>query len=185
MPLPVTVVVSRRATAGSEKELTEWAQALCHEAARFRGYVGCKVKELETADTVQVVIGLSFADVDTLARWERSDERAARLAEGTQLTEGAPTPLTIQSLGELWVADPAHPAAGLPRWLSAALVWVALFPPALALNVLVAPLLHEWSVVARTLMTSIVLVPVVFYITLPLLNRVVWSLWPGRPAGQG
>lgn len=181
MPMPVTVVVSRRARSRSAGELTEWGERLCCDAAGFPGYLGCKVTPVAVEDSVEVMIGLSFSDIDSLARWERSEERAMRLAAGARLTEGTPTPLSIESLGGLWFADNDHQrAARLPRWLSATLVWLSLFPPALGLNMVLGPYLRDWPVVIRTLATTLMLVPLVFYVTLPLLHRAVLPLLPDR-----
>jgi antibiotic biosynthesis monooxygenase (ABM) superfamily enzyme len=48
---------------------------------------------------------------------------------------------------------------------------MALFPPALLMNALVISGIAGWPVLARTLLLTLVLVPVVVYVTLPLVNR--------------
>lgn len=103
-----------------------------------------------------------------------------RLAAGARFTEGTPTPLSIESLGGLWFADSQERAARLPRWLSATLVWLSLFPPALGLNMVLGPYLRDWPVVVRTLATTLALVPLVFYVTLPLVHRAVSPLLSDR-----
>ncbi|MFF5991289.1 hypothetical protein [Prauserella flavalba] len=162
--LPVTVLVSRTARTDGAA-LLRWAHGLCQDAARFPGHLASHVGTAETGGSVTVHIGVSFACSADLARWERSDARARRLAEGDRLTRGEPVALSLADLGPAG----APPAGG--RLRSAILIWVALFPPAAAVNALLIPYLDAWPGLARTLVLTLVLVPVVVFGTLPPLQR--------------
>lgn len=53
------------------------------------------------------------------------------------------------------------------------MIWTALFPPAVVLNLVLAGGGNPLSVVARTMGTTLVLVPVVVLLTLPLVGKAV------------
>ena len=176
MQMPVTVVVSRRTERPRGKELLQWAERLCDAASTFAGFLGSRVHSSPTDEFLEVVIGLSFADVRSFLAWEESTERAECLRTGASLTEGPPTALSIESLdGQLWGSDTPAPTT-LPRWVSALVVWIGLFPPALLLNLVLDPLLTGWPAPLRTLLTTLILVPLVVFVTVPLLQSGIRKL---------
>lgn len=175
MRMPVTVVVSRRTERPRGKALQQWAERLCDAASAFPGFLGCRVHSSPTDESFEVVIGLSFTDVRSLLAWEQSTERAECLRVGASLTEGPPTALSIESLfiesmdGRLWASNAPSPTT-IPRWLSALVVWIGLFPPALLLNLVLDPFLTDWPAPLRTLVATLILVPLVVFVTVPLLQ---------------
>jgi uncharacterized protein len=179
-PLPVTVLVSRTARERGDDELTAWADGLCRDAARMPGHLAAHVDRTQAGDRIVVRIGVTFASAADLVRWERSADRSRRLAEVDAIAEGPPVALSVDDL-ERWglAARPPGRAPSRPR--SAIFIWMALFPPALLMNALVIPGIAGWPVLARTLLLTLVLVPVVVYVTLPLVNRISASaVRPGR-----
>jgi hypothetical protein len=166
-PLPVTVLVSR--TAREPDALTAWADDLCRDAARMPGHLAAHVDRTEVAGRTVVRVGVTFASAQDLARWERSAERAHRLAEVDAITDGPPVALSVDDL-ERWGVSCARGRAP-SRLRTAVCIWIALFPPALLVNALVLPGLAGWPVAVRTLLLTLVLVPVVVYLTLPLVLR--------------
>ncbi|ASR35686.1 hypothetical protein BAY61_12510 [Prauserella marina] len=158
--LPATVLVSRTARDRDGAALNKWAHELCRDAAGFPGYL---CSHVAAGGDSTVHIGLSFAGAEHLLRWERSETRASRLAEGEALTEGTPAPLPLTRGGG---------TGGAPsRLRSAILIWVALFPPAVLINAVVIPHLDAWPGIARTLLLTLVLVPTVVFGALPLLQN--------------
>lgn len=170
-PLPVTVLVARTARERGDA-LTAWADDLCRDAARMPGHLAAYVDRAHNADRVVVRIGVTFASAEDLVRWERSAARSRRLAEVDAITEGPPVALSVDDLERWGLA--ARPPAGAPsRLRSAILVWTALFPPALLINALVIPAIADWPVLTRTLLLTLVLVPLVVFVTLPLVTRLM------------
>ncbi|MBK1787579.1 hypothetical protein [Prauserella cavernicola] len=170
--LPVTVVVSRTACGPGGAALTRWAHELCRDAAGFPGHLGAHVDtRIENGDTT-VHIGVTFAGAAELLRWERSGIRARRLAEGDALTHGEPVALGITELVPAATSGPPP-----SRVRSAVLIWAALFPPAAVVNATLMPHLDAWPGIVRTLLLTLLLVPIVVLGTLPLLQRVLrrWS----------
>lgn len=167
--LPATVFLSRTAREPGGAALTRWALDLCRDAEGFPGHLGSYVTTRGPAGSVTVHIGLCFASAAELLHWERSDTRARRLAEGDALTSGEPVAPSVAELGR-GVAG-RQPAA--PRLRSALLIWVALFPPAALVNAVVMPYLAAWPGLVRTLLLTLVLVPIVVFGTLPFLQRIL------------
>jgi hypothetical protein len=184
-PLPVTVLVSRTAREPDDA-LTAWADDLCRDAARMPGHLAAYVDRARAGHRTVVRIGVTFASAEDLVLWERSAERTRRLAEVDAITEGPPVALSVDDLGR-WGLAPRPQAPAPSRTRSAVLIWVALFPPALLMNALVMPGLAGWPVLARTVLLTLVLVPAVVFLTLPLVAAVL-ARWQrrraGRPGGQ-
>jgi uncharacterized protein len=168
-PLPVTVLVSRTARNRDDAALAGWADRLCRDAAGFSGHLASRVERATADGQASVRIGVTFASAADLLRWERSVARTRRLAEVDALAEGRAVTLSVADLDH-WGLTARSPTAP-SRLRSAVLIWIALFPPALLLNALLMPTLDDWPVLARTLLLTLVLVPVVVFGTLPLLNR--------------
>ena len=172
LSLPVTVVMSRRAAGSRVPELSGWAESLCAAASTFPGHLGHKVRAVRTDDgSTDLAIGLWFATSEDLVRWEQSDERAAALETGAELTQGLPKPLSLEDMdfrvwGEGGVQTPA-----VSRGRAAVIVWIGLFPPAVVMSMLLEPHTREWPLPLRTLLLTLILVPVVVLGTVPLLNR--------------
>ena len=167
-PLPVTVLVSRTARNRDAAALAGWADRLCRDAAGFPGHLASRVERATADGRASVRIGVTFASAADLLHWERSVARTRRLAEVDALAEGRAVALSVADLDH-WGLAARSPAPS--RLRSAVLIWIALFPPALLLNALLMPTLDGWPVLARTLLLTLVLVPVVVFGTLPLLNQ--------------
>ncbi|GAC1381554.1 MAG: hypothetical protein NVSMB48_09830 [Marmoricola sp.] len=182
LTMPVTVVMARRAAENRAADLSVWAGSLCTAASTFPGHLGHRVEELSKDGSTEIVIGLSFATSVDLVRWEQSDERASALVAGAELTQGSPTPLSLGAMdAQVWGGRGGEPIT-MPRWFTAVIVWVGLFPSALLMNLLLEPYTGGWSTVLRTFVLTVVLVPVVVLGTVPLLNRGVHTVlaWRSR-----
>ena len=66
-----------------------------------------------------------------------------------------------------------------PRWKTAVLIWVAIYPSITLLFLLFGDLLHRLPVPLRTLVLTAVLVPLVVFLLLPLLQR-LFAAWLRR-----
>jgi antibiotic biosynthesis monooxygenase (ABM) superfamily enzyme len=145
------------------------------------GHLATHVSRVQGEDRTTVRIGVTFASAEEILRWERSAMRSQRLAEVDALTYGPPVALSVDDL-ERWGLTSRPQTPSPSRLRSAILIWIALFPPALLMNVLVMPGLDEWPVLANTLLLTLTLVPVVVFVTLPLLNRAVTARRAAAPS---
>jgi antibiotic biosynthesis monooxygenase (ABM) superfamily enzyme len=184
LSMPVTVVMTRRAAPDHGADLVAWAESLCATAATFPGHLSHAVHETRPGGgATEVAVGLSFASSEELVRWERSDARAAALEAGAEVTEGTPTPLTLEEMdARLW-GGPERAASATSRWRAAGVVWLGLFPPAVLVNLALEPFTTGWPMVLRTLLLTVVLVPVVVLGTVPLINRALLARCRPGPKG--
>lgn len=169
--LPVTVAATRRARAGQEDGLVRWADELCAAAGRTAAGVTCRVDRRRRYGSVTVTVVVTFPSAAQAHAWERSPERAAVLARGDALTDGAPAAPALLPGG----------AAG-PRWRTTLIVWAGLFPFALAVNLAAGGALDRLPVLPRTLVTTAVLVPLAVYVGIP---AVTWLLARRDPRRGG
>ena len=67
-----------------------------------------------------------------------------------------------------------------PRWKTAVVVWIAIYPALTFVLWLAGPTIRDWPVALRTLVLTLVLVPLMVYILLPALQR-LFGPWLRRP----
>lgn len=78
-------------------------------------------------------------------------------------------------------AAPAAPQPGPPtKHQLALMIWVAVFPTLVVLNLTLGPLLKDVNVILRTFVLATVAVPIVIYGLMPRLHRVRGRLMARR-----
>ena len=60
-----------------------------------------------------------------------------------------------------------------PRWKTTILIWLGIFPALTLVLWLVGPPIQDWPLPVRTLVLTVVLVPLMVYVLLPGLNRLL------------
>jgi antibiotic biosynthesis monooxygenase (ABM) superfamily enzyme len=82
-------------------------------------------------------------------------------------------------------APPAAPAMP-PRWKTAVLIWLAIYPSITFLLWLAGPRIASWPLPLRTLAITAVLVPLMVFLLIPAIQRLLapW-LRPRRPSNAG
>ena len=172
----VTVVVRRRVRADMVDSFEEWLRGITKAAAGFEGHAGALVLRPEDPAYEDYVIVFRYATVEQLARWERSEERAAWLARADAFTIGTPRVDRLTGL-EYWFQLPGHAAhKPPPRYKMAAVTVLAIYP----LVLVVVPLLAGWF--ARfprplaILLTSMILVALMTWAIMPALTR-LFARW--------
>lgn len=63
--------------------------------------------------------------------------------------------------------------ASPPRWKTSVLVWLGIYPALTLVLWLVGPTIRDWPLPVRTLLMTAVLVPLMVYVLLPGLNRLL------------
>ncbi|WP_088286593.1 antibiotic biosynthesis monooxygenase [Kineosporia sp. A_224] len=166
--LPVSVVVSRRPAPGREADLERWARGIVAAASGFPGHLGAQVYPASPPDRDDLVIAFSFTDAHSLSDWEHSEVRRDWLARSAALVAGPSQAHSVSGFESLFraVGEPAGTPAP-PRWKTALVIALALFPASLLLNWLVTPHLTAWPLPARILLSTVVIVP--------------WMVWGGVP----
>lgn len=79
-------------------------------------------------------------------------------------------------------APPAPPVGPPTKHQVAVMIWVAVFPTLVLLNLTLSPLLEDLNVVVRTFVLATVAVPIVIYGLMPRLHRLRGRILSRRSA---
>lgn len=169
---PVTVTVARDVRADQREAFEAWAAEVLGLAAEFPGNLGTSLLRPGPGSTRYHLV-YRFADGESLARWERSAERRSALQRVEHLTDRVDY-AHVAGLDSFFTAlTPSRPG---PRWRLTVLTVVAVFAITLAFQLLVAPHVTGWPLLARLLLSAVVVVVLLGYVVMPALSR-LFARW--------
>ena len=176
--VPVTVSITRTVDPARIPEVTRWVQSGVNLANRYPGFLGSGWVR-STKDSWQWHMLYRFADQSLLDAWEHSDERQRWLATGSDLV--LEQRVERRTGIEGWFDAPAQQPQSSPRWKQATSIWLGFFPVNLAFTLLVTAVIPGWNdlaTVAKVLITTLVLTPIMAYWVLPWVTRMLrpWLL---------
>lgn len=175
---PVTITVRRKVKPGREAAYEAWLKRLTEGAARdFPGYLGADFHRPGADGAYRSVF--RFDSLAHLEAFERSDFRAAMLAEGAGLfaTDAAWERMTGL---EFWFDPPPGTRAPQPSPHRMAVVLVGVvFALVLGLNLTLGPLMAGWPLALRLLVTVVIQVALMTYVIMPRLTpRIARFIYP-------
>ncbi|MNT21265.1 hypothetical protein D3C72_1566000 [compost metagenome] len=112
---------------------------------------------------------LRFTDEASLNRWEKSLPRRMWLERGASLVRASREHRVSGT--QAWFATPKDSAP--PRWKQAVSIWLAYFPVLLVFSILVSEHLSILPVFWRVLITSVILTPIMVFVCIPVISRVL------------
>jgi uncharacterized protein len=180
---PVTTTVTRRVKPGHEAAYEAFLAGMSGAARAFPGYLGVEVFRPAPGCGGEYRIVYRFDSLIHLHAWLDSAEHAAWLARAEPHVAG---PMRTQVLTGLegWFTLPTQP--GLlppPPYKMAVLTWVTIFPLITLVVVATAPLLGSLPLVLRLAVTTGVTVPLMTWVVMPRMTRLL-RRWlypdPGR-----
>lgn len=177
---PVTLMVARRVARGRYRAFIAWLNEGRDLAADFAGYLGSGVLAPPPGDDEYQII-FRFRDAQTLAAWEHSASRRAWLSRGGGLFE-APHEYRATGL-DRWFVDASGQAP--PRWKQAVAIWLAFFPVSLAFQLLAGGALATLPLLARVLVSTLVLTPLMVFLFIPLSTRLLAPWLRGERSVRG
>jgi antibiotic biosynthesis monooxygenase (ABM) superfamily enzyme len=177
---PVTVVVSRLPRPGCEDALHLWALGMVEQARTFHGHRGAQVFPPIPGVQAEQVIAFSFATRTDLDRWQTSPVRREWLARCEPLTQAPATRHVLTGLEGLFAGQDRSPVVPPPRWKTAVTIWTAVYPLTLLLNLLLAPVVGGWVLPLRSLVTTLLLAPLMVYVGVPFVTRTLYGRWLGK-----
>ena len=178
--VPVTMVISRVARRGRERDMERWLEKVGDVQLTFPGCRGMTVLRPREADNPEFVVILNFQNYDALKAWFASDVRNGLLKEAEELTERVQAE-TLTGM-ESWFTLPGR-TAGIapPKWKMAVVTFLAIYPLVILINLGLSPLIGDAPLPMRTLVMSSVLVPLMTWIVMPNMTRGFYGwLYPGR-----
>ena len=161
---PVTVVVTRRILPGREEAFAAWFGRLSAAAAEIPDYLGVSV--IAEAGTRHIVE--RFAGEASVSAWESSAARKGLIAEADTFSAAERQRLTGL---ETWFDVPGAP----PRWKMAVTTFVAAYPTAYLVLRFIGPQETSLPASLRALITVAILVPVLTWVLMPRLTRLLGS----------
>ena len=172
MSEPVTIVVRRRVRAGSEQFYEDWLNRLTSDAQALQGYLGAQFQKPSASGEPYTSV-FRFDSLATLEAFERSDLRARYLAEIAPHV--AADAVWDRTTGlEVWFEAPKGTVVAQPSQHRMALVLiVVVFLLVLTLNIALTPLIGDWPLALRLLITVILQVTLMTYLIMPHVTRLL------------
>jgi antibiotic biosynthesis monooxygenase (ABM) superfamily enzyme len=170
---PVTTTVTRRVKPGHEPFYEQFLEGIIAAASRFPGHLGIEVFRPASASAGEYRTVYRFDTAEHLRAWLDSDERAAWLERAEPHVIG---PMRTQFLTglETWFTIPGGPTTPPPpRYKMALLTWITIFPLITLVVVILGPLLEGLSLVPRLAITTAVTVPIMTWVVMPRLTRLL------------
>lgn len=182
VPVPtVTTSVIRDVDLGRDEDFVQWTEAGIALARTFPGFLGAGWVRSSTT-TRRYHVQYRFASDRYLRDWMRSSLRSAWLAHGRSFSRDAAVDqrtgiegwfdpaASVGMPGAVPVAPRPSAEHAPPRWKQAVTIWLGFFPLSLLVNILLAPQLTDVNVVARTLLLTVCVTPVMVYAVLPFIT---------------
>jgi antibiotic biosynthesis monooxygenase (ABM) superfamily enzyme len=166
---PVTVTVARTVAPGWEAEFLRWADEVVAAVREFPGCLGAAVLH-PGADGGEYQIIVRFSDGLMLRVWERSAIRNELMDRSDKFVTGTRMQRTVGV--EEWFNATGNAEPKRPLWkkLSFDVAWV--YPAALFITVVAAPLLVKVPLGIRVLASIAVVTVVMQFIVQPIRKRV-------------
>jgi antibiotic biosynthesis monooxygenase (ABM) superfamily enzyme len=176
-PEPITVSIVRRIDPERASEGAAWARAGQELASAYPGYLGSGWVRPDADSPVWHML-YRFADADTLAAWERSSQRAWWVESALGIVEDAGTEKRTGIEG--WFDEPASvtvtdsaATVSPPRWKQMVSILIVFYPLSVLVQATLSPLLVDWPLPLRALATVGVMTPVMTYLLLPAVTRLL------------
>ncbi|MFI8192583.1 antibiotic biosynthesis monooxygenase [Streptomyces sp. NPDC085946] len=178
---PVTTVLSWQVRPGREQQFEEWTRGITRCARQFPGNEGVSWLRPQHGHRFHVI--LRWSDPHRLAAWLDSPERADwhRRIEDIATEIGSERQSTTGL--ETWFSLPGTTVQAPPRWKMVLTTFLGAYPFTLLIQWLLAPRTADWPLPLRALLFPVVLLPVLTYLAMPLLSRLL-RLWLYRGSGR-
>jgi uncharacterized protein len=175
---PVTSVLTWQVRPGHQQQFEEWTRGITRCARRFPGNEG--VFWLRPEDGHRYHAVLRFRDARRLGEWLESDERASWRARIEDVATEIGSERQSTTGMETWFSLPGTTVRPPPRWKMVLTTFLGAYPCTLLIQWLVTPRTALWPLPLRAAVFPLVLLPVLTYLVMPRLSRLL-RLWLYRP----
>ncbi|MEU9211908.1 antibiotic biosynthesis monooxygenase [Streptomyces sp. NPDC048415] len=171
---PVTTVLTWEVRPGREADFEEWTRGITRCARQFPGNEGVSWLHPEEGHRYHAV--LRFSDPERLTDWLNSPERADWHARIEDIATEVSSERQSTTGLETWFSLPGTTVQAPPRWKMVLTTFLGAYPCALLLQWLVTPHTTAWPLPLRAAVFPVVLLPVLTYVIMPRLSRLL-RLW--------
>lgn len=171
MPSPAGVVaITRHVRPGYESVFEETVRGVILAASTFAGYAGGEVLH-PTAKRGAWQLILRFDTLVHLQEWEESPICQGWIARADALTIGDPKVLRVNGL-EAWFVLPEVPnAAPPPKWKTAIVSAIGLYPVISLMPILLKPITTGLPTWLATLVSIALMMPLMTWVIMPQVTR--------------
>jgi uncharacterized protein len=171
---PITVVVRHRIRRGKEPEFEEWLRGLSKEALRYPGHLGFSIVRPSDARNPEYTVLFRFDNLEHLEEWENSQVRREWIARLAPLAARSYRRERHTGL-EVWFTPPVG-SLQPERYKLVLVTLLSLYPLVLGAQAFVAPLMGNWPIALRTLVTTFIMVCLMTYVVMPFTTN-LFSRW--------
>jgi uncharacterized protein len=171
-----TQVITWNVTPGREAAFEAWAHDMTTLATREEGHMGAAWLRPDAPGGPYHVV-FRFTTTELLERWMGSAERARMVAklDGIATEEGR-----RQTGLETWFSLPGQTVPPPRKWKMAVVTFGAVYPLSILFNWLVVPSVRSWFTVWRAALFPLALVPLLTFVIMPRLSRLLRHWLYGR-----
>ncbi|CAM5746091.1 hypothetical protein [Streptomyces afghaniensis 772] [Streptomyces afghaniensis] len=171
---PVTTVLTWQVRPGRERQFEEWTRGITRCARQFPGNEG--VSWLTPEDGHRYHAVLRWSDRHRLAAWLESEERAHWHRRIEDIATEVSSERQSTTGMETWFSLPGTTVQAPPRWKMVLTTFLGAYPFTLLIQWLVTPHTTGWPLPLRAAVFPLVLLPVLTYLVMPRLSRLL-RLW--------
>ncbi len=178
---PVTAVIVRTVKPGKEAAFEAWTKEIADAHVQFGGYQGATVIRPRAPGSSEYLVLVRFENCEALTRWHASPEFKVLIEKSKALADIREH--GVQTGMETWFSLPGQTMpAPPPRYKMAITAFLAIFPLVIAVAYGLGWALVPLPLPVQILIQSAILTPLMTWLSMPLLTRLLWSwLYPGVP----
>ena len=166
----VTTIISHRVRSGRERGYEEWLHGIATDAHKFKGHLGVSViRPWDHAHPEYVAI-VKFDQYSNLKFWMESDIRQEWIARLQPLIEKPEEVQTLTGL-ETWFTLSNKLMVPPPRYKMVLVTWLGVFLMLPIPERLLAPLLSEFPMLLKQLISTGFSVVLLTYLIMPYLTQ--------------
>tara|TARA_R110000782_G_scaffold125788_8_gene217454 strand:- start:1855 stop:2433 length:579 start_codon:yes stop_codon:yes gene_type:complete len=167
---PVTIIVKRRPKPGRITDFEDVMSATTKDAMSFEGHLGVNIiKPTKAGDYYRIVF--KFDSMRNYLAWENSDIRQKWMERYAEVAASGYELEILSGLETWFMLEGEEALVPPPRYKMMVIVWISIFPLSLFLNYFLMPFMAELNLVVRVAVSSLILVPLMTYIVMPIVAK--------------
>ncbi|GJM04454.1 MAG: hypothetical protein DHS20C09_04450 [marine bacterium B5-7] len=167
---PVTIIVKRRPKPDRIADFEEVMSATTKDAMSFEGHLGVNIiRPTKVGDYYRIVF--KFDSMRNYLAWENSDIRQKWMERYAEVAASEYEMEILSGLETWFMLEGEEALVPPPRYKMMVIVWISIFPLSLFLNYFLMPFMAELNLIIRVAVSSLILVPLMTYIVMPLVAK--------------